>query len=189
MRRHFRMETDFDTCRNFLLTFDEQNEQFLRVDQRLAIVKVIRPINAMCSLVHDFRQGDRVRGDENRLNTLVKWIQRVVVVSFRFVNAPQGVVVNEFVVRHSNPEMWKRRFGLSLSLESTKTKLVSQTMFLMSQNSARLRLTSCFIRRIRASWDRHFFLFESTMFSLFGERRGTCAGRSRVRSDHAFLRR
>ena len=33
------------------------------------------------------------------------------------------------------------------------------TMFLMSQNSARLRLTLCFIRSIRTSRDRHFFSF------------------------------
>ena len=43
---------------------------------------MLRPINAVCPRVHHFRQRDRVRGDEHRSNTLVKWIQRVVVVSF-----------------------------------------------------------------------------------------------------------
>lgn len=77
-------------------------------------------------------------------------------------------------MRHSKPHMLKRRFGLSLLY--TDTKLSSQLSvvtdlgkrFLMSQNTARPRLTSCFISLMRASLGQHFLLLQPTMFSLLG---------------------
>ena len=77
-------------------------------------------------------------------------------------------------MRHSKPDMLNSRLGLSLLY--TETKLLSQVRvvtdrgrrFLMSQNTARPRFTSCFIRRMRASLGQHFLLLYPTMFSLFG---------------------
>lgn len=77
-------------------------------------------------------------------------------------------------IRHSKPHMLNRRFGLSLLY--TDTKLSSQfsvvtdlgRRFFMSQNTARPRLTSCFMSLIRASLGQHFLLLYPTMFSLLG---------------------
>mmetsp|Transcript_21144 Transcript_21144/g.41486 ORF Transcript_21144/g.41486 Transcript_21144/m.41486 type:complete len:201 (+) Transcript_21144:3097-3699(+) len=67
-------------------------------------------------------------------------------------------------MRTSKPHMSKSTFGLSF--EYTLTKDVSQSivvmergnLFLMLQKVARPRLTSCFMRRIRASRGQHFLL-------------------------------
>uniref|UniRef100_A0A2M4B1T5 Putative secreted protein n=1 Tax=Anopheles triannulatus TaxID=58253 RepID=A0A2M4B1T5_9DIPT len=108
------------------------------------------------------------------------WAVRSFVTSFCRFHTPSRCVNSSFCVRHlgrmrhSKPLMLNSRFGLSF--EYTDTNVLSHwtvvtergNRFLMSQNTARPRLTSCFIRRIRASRGQHFLLLYPTMFSLFG---------------------
>mmetsp|Transcript_39079 Transcript_39079/g.93741 ORF Transcript_39079/g.93741 Transcript_39079/m.93741 type:complete len:225 (-) Transcript_39079:513-1187(-) len=78
------------------------------------------------------------------------------------------------MIRTSNPHMLKSRFGLSREYTETNplshSSVVSDrgSRFRMSQNTALPRLTSCFIRRMRASRGQHFLLLYPTRFSLFG---------------------
>ena len=77
-------------------------------------------------------------------------------------------------ILHSNPPILNKRLGLSLLY--TETKLSSHfnvviergSRFLISQNTARPRFTSCFMSLILASLGQHFLLLYPTMFSLFG---------------------
>merc|ERR1719494_30565 len=108
------------------------------------------------------------------------WAVLSFVTSFCKFQTPSLWVNSSLVIRtlgrsrHSNPLMLNRRFGLSLLY--TDTKLSSHLrvdtdrgiLFLMSQKTARPRLTSCFIRRMRASRGQHFLLLYPTMFSLLG---------------------
>ena len=64
-------------------------------------------------------------------------------------------------MRTSNPHMLKSRLGLSfeytLTNDSSQSTVVIErgSRFLMSQKTARPRLTSCFISRMRASRGQH----------------------------------
>ena len=74
----------------------------------------------------------------------------------------------------SNPHMLNSKFGLSF--ENTEQNPLSHSnvvndrgkRFFMSQNTARPKFTSCFIKRILESLGQHFLLLYPTMFSLFG---------------------
>ena len=78
------------------------------------------------------------------------------------------------MIRTSKPHMLNSKLGLSR--EYTETNPLSHSSvvtdrgsrFLMSQNTALPRLTSCFINRMRASLGQHFLLLYPTMFSLLG---------------------
>lgn len=68
------------------------------------------------------------------------------------------------MIRASKPDMLKSRLGLSLLYTLTRLLAHSSVLTLrgsllrMSQNTARPRLTSCFMRRMRASRGQHFLL-------------------------------
>ena len=78
------------------------------------------------------------------------------------------------MIRTSNPHMLNNKLGLSREYTETNplshSKEVSErgSRFLMSQNVARPRFTSCFMRRMRESRGQHFLLLYPTRFSLFG---------------------
>ena len=78
------------------------------------------------------------------------------------------------MIRTSNPHMLNKRLGLSREytetnpLSHSKEVRLRGSRFLMSQNVARPRFTSCFMRRMRASRGQHFLLLYPTRFSLFG---------------------
>ena len=102
------------------------------------------------------------------------------VTSFCKFHTPSLLVMSSCVTRHlgrilhSNPDMLNSKLGLSLLYTLTK-ELLQRTVvtdrgsrFFISQNTARPRLTSCFMSLIRASRGQHFLLLYPTMFSLFG---------------------
>ena len=84
------------------------------------------------------------------------------------------VVRTRGMIRTSNPHMLNSRLGLSLEYTLTNPLFHSREVsdrgrrFFMSQNTARPRFTSCFIKRIRESRGQHFLLLYPTRFSLFG---------------------